>query len=75
MPNIIPIRKLKDTGRLSGYVQETNEPVFVTKNGYGCMVIMNIEVFEKLVGKETYSINSKEEKPVYVNEEANKCNK
>ena len=58
MPNIIPIMMLKDTAKVSKYVSEANEPVFVTKNGYGCMVMMNMEVFENLVGTETYILKN-----------------
>jgi len=51
MPKIIPIRELKNTASISKYVEETNEPVFITKNGYGSMVIMSIEVYEKEIAK------------------------
>ena len=47
MPIIIPIRELKNTASISKYVEETNEPVFVTKIGYGSMIIMSIAVYEK----------------------------
>jgi len=51
MPRIIPIRELKNTATISKYVEESNEPVFVTKNGYGSMVIMSIDVYEKEIAK------------------------
>lgn len=51
MPQIIPIRELKNTASISKYVNESNEPVFVTKNGYGSMVIMSIEVYEREIAK------------------------
>ena len=47
MPQIIPIRDLRDTTKLSEMCNATNEPVFVTKNGYGDMVIMSMEMYEK----------------------------
>ena len=47
MPKIIPIRELKNTATISKYVEDSNEPVFITKNGYGSMVIMNMEVYER----------------------------
>jgi PHD/YefM family antitoxin component YafN of YafNO toxin-antitoxin module len=47
MPVIVPIKDLKDTAKISKLVQESNEPVFVTKNGYGDMVMMNIQVYEQ----------------------------
>jgi PHD/YefM family antitoxin component YafN of YafNO toxin-antitoxin module len=51
MPKIIPIRELKNTASISKYVEETNEPVFITKNGYGSMVIMNLKVYEREIAK------------------------
>ena len=47
MPKIIPIRDLKDTASISNLCHETNEPIFVTKNGYGNLVIMSFDVYEK----------------------------
>ena len=52
MPQIIPIRDLKNTSQISEICHSSNEPVFVTKNGYGDMVIMSIEVYEKLAKAE-----------------------
>ena len=47
MPHIIPIRDLKKTSALSVLCRDSKEPVFVTKNGYGEMVIMSMETYEK----------------------------
>ena len=47
MPQIIPIRDLKNTSEISDICHSTGEPVFVTKNGYGDMVIMSMETYEK----------------------------
>lgn len=47
MPQIIPIRDLKKTSELSEMCRKTKEPVFITKNGYGDMVIMSMETYEK----------------------------
>ncbi|MBR4394023.1 MAG: type II toxin-antitoxin system Phd/YefM family antitoxin [Oscillospiraceae bacterium] len=47
MPRIIPIRDLRDTGRLSDMCNESREPIFITKNGYGDMVIMSMAVYEE----------------------------
>lgn len=47
MPRIIPIKDMKDTGRLSSLCAEAQEPIFVTKNGYGDMVVMSMEVYER----------------------------
>ncbi len=47
MPQIIPIRDLKNTSTISDRCRAAKEPIFVTKNGYGDMVIMSIETYEK----------------------------
>ncbi len=47
MPQIIPIRDLKNTSQISDICHSSNEPIFVTKNGYGDMVIMSMEAYEK----------------------------
>ena len=49
MPRIIPIRDLKDTTAISQMCSESDEPVYITKNGYGDLVVMSIEAYEKLV--------------------------
>lgn len=48
MPAIIPIKELKDTSKISDLVHTSSEPVYVTKNGYGDMVLMSMETFEEL---------------------------
>lgn len=47
MSQIRPIRDLKNTTVISNLCHETNEPIFITKNGYGDMVIMSMETYEK----------------------------
>ncbi len=47
MPQIIPIRDLRDTGRVSELCNSSSEPIFITKNGYGSMVIMSMAVYEE----------------------------
>jgi len=47
MPHIIPIKDLKNTGEISNLCHKTNEPIYITKNGYGDMVIMSIQMFEE----------------------------
>ena len=51
MPKIIPINELKNTANISKIVQESDEPVFITKNGYGSMVLMSVEVYEREIAK------------------------
>jgi len=47
MPHIIPIRDLKNTGEISQLCHDLNEPIYITKNGYGDMVIMSMRMFEE----------------------------
>lgn len=47
MPQIIPIKDLKNTAEISELCHASGEPVFITKNGYGDMVIMSMETWEK----------------------------
>ena len=51
MPQIIPIKDLKNTASISEICHTSDEPVYITKNGYGDMVIMSIEVFENITEK------------------------
>lgn len=51
MPRIIPIKDLKNTSDISEMCHKTKDPIYVTKNGYGDMVIMSIETYEKIVQK------------------------
>lgn len=48
MPRIIPIKELKNTSEISEMCHCTEEPIFITKNGYGDMVIMSMETYEKV---------------------------
>ena len=51
MPRIIPIRDLRDTTKISEMCNTSNEPIFVTKNGYGDMVVMSISVYEQKLAR------------------------
>lgn len=46
MPQIIPIKDLKNTSEISDMCHKTEGPIYVTKNGYGDMVIMSMESYE-----------------------------
>lgn len=46
MPQIIPIRDLKNTSVISDLCHKSPEPIYITKNGYGDMVIMSLEIYE-----------------------------
>ena len=51
MPQIIPIRDLKKTAEISDMCHNSEEPIYITKNGYGDMVIMSMETYEKNIRK------------------------
>lgn len=46
MPQIIPIQDLKNTSEISEMCHNSDEPIYITKNGYGDMVIMSMGVYE-----------------------------
>ena len=49
MNTIRPVSDLRNHfAEISKIVHETAQPVFLTKNGYGDMVVMSMEAFENL---------------------------
>lgn len=44
---IMPITDLRNTTEISEICNRTGEPVFITKNGYGDLVIMSLEAYER----------------------------
>lgn len=51
MPQIIPIKDLKNTSEISEMCHKAEEPIYITKNGYGDMVIMSMEIYENIMRK------------------------
>ena len=49
MPEIRPITDLRNTQEISAICHEKNEPVFITKNGYGDLVVMSMIAYENLL--------------------------
>lgn len=49
MPQIRPITDLRNTTEISELCHTRQEPVFITKNGYGDLVVMSIETYESLM--------------------------
>ncbi len=45
---IIPISELRNANKVSELCHSIGEPVYITKNGYGDMVLMGINAFEEL---------------------------
>ena len=49
MPHIRPVSDLRNNfAEISRIVHESSEPVFLTKNGHGDMIVMSMEYYEKL---------------------------
>lgn len=48
---IIPMRDLKNTVEVERRCAEENGPVYVTKNGYGRLVVMDIAYYERTMQK------------------------
>ena len=48
---IIPMRDLKNTVEIERRGAEENGTVYVTKNGYGRLVVMDIEYYEQTMRK------------------------
>ena len=49
MPQIRPITDLRNTTEISDLCHARREPVFITKNGYGDLVVMSIETYEAML--------------------------
>lgn len=56
MPQIRPITDLRNTTEISDICHAKRKPVFITKNGYGDLVIMSMEAYEDLI--DTASIDA-----------------
>ncbi len=58
MPNIRPVSDLRNKfADISREVHAADDPVFLTKNGYGDMVVMSMEAYERLMFN--YEISAK----------------
>lgn len=47
MPVIMPIKDLRNTSEISDLAHKTQEPIFITKNGYSDLVVMSSELYDK----------------------------
>lgn len=55
MPIIKPISALRNKSKeISKLVHESREPVFITKNGEGDMVLMSMQEYSRLIDEEHY---------------------
>lgn len=50
MPQILPMKELRDTTAISERCHAKKEPIFITKNGYGDLVVMSMETYELITG-------------------------
>jgi prevent-host-death family protein len=49
MPTIRPITDLRNnSNEISEFCRTSREPVFITKNGVGDMVVLSVEMYERL---------------------------
>lgn len=51
MPQIRPITDLRNTTEISELCHAKQEPIFITKNGYGDLVVMSMETYESLTAE------------------------
>lgn len=49
MPHIRPITDLRNTNEISDLCHSKMEPIFITKNGYGDLVVMSIETYQQIL--------------------------
>ncbi|MCL1808766.1 MAG: type II toxin-antitoxin system Phd/YefM family antitoxin [Clostridiales bacterium] len=51
MPQIRPITDLRNTTEISETCHQSLEPIYITKNGCGDLVIMSIEYYERQLAR------------------------
>ena len=49
MPVIKPITDWRNTNEISEIFHKQQQPIFITKNGYGDLVVMSMETYEELL--------------------------
>lgn len=49
VPQIRPITDLRNTTEISALCHAKREPLFITKNGYGDLVVMSMETYEEML--------------------------
>lgn len=70
MSHIRPMKDLRNTTEISDLCHKSGEPIYITKNGYGDLVVMSIGAFEKMKAKiELYEKLAEAEKQVKNHEE------
>ena len=51
MVNIVPLTEMRDTNKFVEKCKNSKDPIFITKNGYGDLVCMSIQVYEEMIEK------------------------
>lgn len=64
MPQIRPITDLRNTTEISELCHARQEPIFITKNGYGDLVIMSMETYEALTARHPAEPPAGKEEPL-----------
>lgn len=65
MPQIRPITDLRNTNDISDACHASKEPIFITKNGYGDLVVMSIETYERIAENHVIDQEIKEAEEEY----------
>lgn len=50
MTQIVPIKELRNTNEIAALCHTSSEPIFVTKNGYGELVVMSLQTYDRMLG-------------------------
>lgn len=48
---IVPVTEMRDTNKFAEKCKNSKEPIFITKNGYGDLVCMSMQLYEELIEK------------------------
>jgi len=51
MPEIRPMKDLRNTNEISELCHKKQEPIFITKNGYGDLVVMSMKTYEREIAR------------------------
>ncbi len=68
MPQIRPITDLRNTNEISDLCHAKKEPKFITKNGYGDLVVMRIETFDSMLEDREFDAAIAEAEAEYTSE-------
>lgn len=69
MPHIRPITDLRNTNENPELCHAKKEPIYITKNGYGDLVIMSIETFDSILEGRELDVTIAEAEAEYTSEE------